>query len=63
MLLTTRILCFEGQSTSGGGDCMKVNMMSRWNKQSFKELSVTATVEGGVTASIIMSKSGNKAVR
>ena len=48
---------FRGRRLHGGEYDVKVEQAE------FKELSVTANVDGGVTASIVLSKTGNKVVR
>ena len=56
-LFYSRSKYFRGRRIHGGEYDVRVEQAE------FKELSVTANSEGGVTASIILYKTGNKVVR
>ena len=55
--ISRRSKYFRGRRLHGGDYDVKVEQAE------FKELSVTANVEGGITASIVLYKTGNKVVR
>ena len=57
MTFSYRSKYFRGRRLHGGEYDVKVEQAE------FKELSVTANVEGGITASIVLYKTGNKVVR